>query len=142
VDPERLVPVDDGDEGEIWVAGEHVTTGYLSGRDEEDLFGDLDGVRYLRTGDLGYRRDGQLFVTGRVKDVIIVRGVNYHAVDVEAVALGMDARPVGTAAAFAVDAEPEPFAALVMEVRGRPDPSLAAKVRAAVLARTGLRLGI
>jgi acyl-CoA synthetase (AMP-forming)/AMP-acid ligase II/acyl carrier protein len=142
VDPERLVPVDDGDEGEIWVAGEHVTAGYLSGRDQDDLFGDLDGARYLRTGDLGYRRDGELFVTGRVKDVIIVRGVNYHAFDVEAAALDAAARSAGTAAAFAVDIEPEPFAALVLEVRGGPDPSLAAEVRAAVLARTGLRLGI
>ncbi len=142
VDPERLVPVDDGDEGEIWVAGEHVTPGYLSGRDQEDLFGDLDGERYLRTGDLGYRAGGELFVTGRVKDIIIVRGVNHHAVDVEAAAIGTEARSVGTAAAFAVDIEPEPVAALVLEVRGRPDPSLAAAVRAAVLAQTGLRLGI
>jgi acyl-CoA synthetase (AMP-forming)/AMP-acid ligase II/acyl carrier protein len=142
VDPERLVPVDDGDEGEIWVAGEHITPGYLSGRDQDDLFGDLDGVRHLRTGDLGYRRDGELFVTGRRKDVIVMRGVNYHAVDVEVAALGTHPGSVGTAAAFTVDVEPEPFAALVLEVRGRPDPSLAAEVRAAVLARTGLRLGV
>jgi acyl carrier protein len=142
VDPERLGPVDDGDEGEIWVTGPHVTPGYLSGRDADDLFGDLDGVRYLRTGDLGYRRDGELFVTGRVKDVIVLRGANYHAVDVEAAALDAAGRSAGMAAAFLVDIEPEPFAALVLEVRGGPAPALAAEVRAAVLARTGLRLGI
>jgi acyl-CoA synthetase (AMP-forming)/AMP-acid ligase II/acyl carrier protein len=151
VDQERLVPVDDGDEGEIWIAGPHVTPGYLSGRDQsggdqDDLFGHLDGVRYLRTGDLGYRRDGELFVTGRAKDVIIARGVNYHAADVEAAALEAAGRSAGTAAAFAVEIEPEPFAGLVLEVRGGPDPSLAgemrAAVRAAVLAKTGLRLGI
>jgi acyl-CoA synthetase (AMP-forming)/AMP-acid ligase II len=155
VDPQSLAPVDEGAEGEIWIAGPHITSGYLSGRssrdpsgrdesgrDQDDLFGHLDGVRYLRTGDLGYRRDGELFVTGRAKDVIIVRGVNYHAADVEAAALDAAGRSAGAAAAFELDIEPEPCVALVLEVRGRPDPSLAAEVRASVLARTGLRLGI
>jgi acyl-CoA synthetase (AMP-forming)/AMP-acid ligase II/acyl carrier protein len=142
IDPEHLVPVDDGGEGEIWVAGPHVTSGYLSGGGQEHLFGDLDGVRHLRTGDLGYRRGGELFLTGRVKDVIVFRGVNYHAVDVEAAALEAAGRSSGTAAAFGVDIEPEPFPALVLEVRVAPDASLAADVRAAVLARTGLRLGV
>ena len=54
--PGPVDPVGDGTEGEIWVAGPHVTSGYLSGREQDDLFGDLDGVRHLRTGDLGYRR--------------------------------------------------------------------------------------
>jgi len=141
VDPEGLTPVGDGDEGEIWVAGPHITPGYLSGRDQDDLFGDLDGVRYLRTGDLGYRAGDELFLTGRKKDVIVLRGVNHHAIDVEAAALDAAGQAVGTAAAFLVDIEPEPFACLVLEVRGRPAPALVGDVRAEVLARTGLRLG-
>ena len=142
VDPDRSTPVGDGAEGEIWVAGPHVTSGYLSGREQDDLFGDLDGVRHLRTGDLGYLAGGELFVTGRRKDVIVLRGVNHHAIDVETAALDAAGRSAGTAAAFLVDIEPEPFAALVLEVRGRPDPELVRGVRAAVLARTGLRLGV
>jgi acyl-CoA synthetase (AMP-forming)/AMP-acid ligase II/acyl carrier protein len=139
VDPERRVPADG--EGEIWISGPHVTHGYLSGSSAE-MFGELDGIRYLRTGDLGRLRDGELILTGRVKDVIVSRGVNYHAVDVEAAALE-EAGPAGrTAAAFGVESGPDPMPVLVLEVRGHPDQAFAARIRAAVLARTGLRLGL
>ena len=139
VDPERLVSTDG--EGEIWISGPHVTDGYLSG-DSAELFGELDGVRYLRTGDLGRLRDGELVLTGRAKDVIVFRGVNYHAVDVEAAALEAAGRPGRTAAAFLVESGPDPVPVLVLEVHGRPDEASAARIRAAVLARTGLRLGL
>jgi acyl-CoA synthetase (AMP-forming)/AMP-acid ligase II/acyl carrier protein len=141
VDPHRLAPVDDGTEGEIWIAGPHITPGYVSG-DPGELFGDLDGERFLRTGDLGHLRGGELFVTGRAKDVIVFRGVNYHAIDVEAATLEAAGKAGGTAAAFLIDTDPEPLPALVLEVRGAVDESVAAGVRAAVLARTGLPLGI
>jgi acyl-CoA synthetase (AMP-forming)/AMP-acid ligase II/acyl carrier protein len=141
VDPERLSPVDEEAEGEIWIAGPNVTPGYLSG-DPGELFGDLDGTRFLRTGDLGYLRRGELFVSGRVKDVIVFRGVNHHAVDVEAAALDAVGRPGRTAAAFLVDTGPEPVPVLVLEAHGPLDETMASKVRAAVLSRTGLLLGI
>jgi acyl-CoA synthetase (AMP-forming)/AMP-acid ligase II/acyl carrier protein len=137
VDPDRLVPADG--EGEIWVSGPHVTDGYLSG-DSASLFGELGGVRYLRTGDLGRWRGDELVVTGRIKDVIVYRGVNYHAQDLESAALDA-AGPVGrAAAAFAIDSGPDLVPALVLEVRGRREEALAEQVRTAVLARTGLRL--
>jgi acyl-CoA synthetase (AMP-forming)/AMP-acid ligase II/acyl carrier protein len=139
VDPEHLVPADG--EGEIWVSGPHVTDGYLSG-DSAELFGELAGIRHLRTGDLGQLRDGELVVTGRAKDVIVFRGVNYHAVDVEAAALAAAGRAGRTAAAFLVESGPDPLPVLVLEVRGQPDEELAARIRAAVLTRTGLRLGV
>jgi len=144
VDPQRCLPVDEGGEGEIWVAGPNVTPGYLSG-DSGDLFGELDGTRFLRTGDLGHLRGGELFVSGRIKDVIVFRGANHHAVDVESAALeavgGVDG--VGRmAAAFLVDTGPEPMPVLVLEAHGTRDEALASKVRAAVLSRTGLRLGV
>ncbi len=94
----------DGEEGEIWVNGPCVTTGYWHGGGQDGPFGELDGTRFLRTGDLGYLHDGELFVTGRAADVLVHRGVNYHAQDIEDAAVldNPDVRPV--AAAFMVDA--------------------------------------
>lgn len=65
--------VETGEEGELWVAGECVTDGYWSG-DDDELFGELDGRRYLRTGDLGRLESGGLVVTGRIKDLLVHRG--------------------------------------------------------------------
>ncbi|MER7455858.1 AMP-binding protein [Micromonospora sp. NPDC126480] len=141
VDLVRHESVADGVEGEIWLAGPHVTTGYLSGADDE-LFGELAGVRMLRTGDLGHLRAGELHVTGRAKDVIVFRGVNHHASDVERAALDKVGRAGGTAAAFGVETPAGVEAALVVEVRGERTPALAAQVRAAVLSRTRLPLGV
>jgi acyl-CoA synthetase (AMP-forming)/AMP-acid ligase II len=140
VDPQRCTPVTDGVEGEIWVGGPNVTSGYLSG-DAGELFGEIDGVRYLRTGDLGHLHGGELFVSGRAKDVIVHRGVNHHAVDVEAAALAGVGRAGRLAAAFLLDSGPEPVPVLVLETHGARDAALAAAARAAVLARTGLLLG-
>jgi acyl-CoA synthetase (AMP-forming)/AMP-acid ligase II len=139
VDPERLVRADG--EGEIWVSGPHVTHGYLSG-DSAGLFGELDGIRYLRTGDLGRLRNGELVLTGRAKDVIVFRGANFHAVDIEAAALDQAGRTGRTAAAFLLESGPDPVPVLVLEVRGHPGEAFAAGIQAAVLARTGLRLGL
>jgi acyl-CoA synthetase (AMP-forming)/AMP-acid ligase II/acyl carrier protein len=141
VDPERRAPAAAGEEGEIWVAGPHVTSGYLSGGTAE-LFGELGGARFLRTGDLGYLDRGELFVTGRAKDVMVFRGANFHAEDVEAAALDAAGAAARTAAAFQVDTGAEPLPVLVLEMRGEPDESQARLVRAAVLARTGLPLGV
>jgi acyl-CoA synthetase (AMP-forming)/AMP-acid ligase II len=141
VDPQRLVPVDAGGEGEIWISGPHVTHGYLRG-DSTALFGELDGVRYLRTGDLGRLDGGELTVTGRVKDVIVFRGVNYHAADIEAAALQEVGRAGRTGAAFLDQSGTSPVPVLVLEVSGHPDQALAARIRATVLSTTGLRLGL
>lgn len=141
VDPDRAVPCPDGEEGEIWVAGRHVTPGYFSG-EAAGLFGELGGERFLRTGDRGRLCGGELHVTGRTKDIIVFRGVNHHAVDVEAAALDAAGRSGGAAAAFLVDDGPDPYAVLVMEVRGRVDDGLAGSIRAAVLERTRLPLAL
>jgi acyl carrier protein len=75
--------------GEIWIAGPNVARGYWGKAAEtEETFrartSDADGGRYLRTGDLGFlAADGKLFVTGRLKDVVIIRGRNYHPTDIE-----------------------------------------------------------
>lgn len=130
----------DGQDGEIWISGPHITHGYLRGR-ADALFGELGGVRYLRTGDLGRLASGELTVTGRAKDVIVFRGVNHHAADIEAAAL-VEAGGMGrAAAAFLVDTGRDPVPTLVLEAGAGRDEALAARVRSAVLARTGLQLG-
>ncbi|MFM0609410.1 amino acid adenylation domain-containing protein [Paraburkholderia sediminicola] len=79
--------LDNGQIGEIWVSGPSVATGYWCNPEasaETFVTGEAPAERWLRTGDLGCVLDGELFVTGRVKDLIIVRGQNTYPQDVEA----------------------------------------------------------
>ena len=88
IDPDTRKGLPENQVGEIWLTGPNVTKGYW--RDDE-LTSDkyhatrTDGVsdHYFRTGDLGFVHDGDLFVTGRLKDLIIVRGKNYYPQDIE-----------------------------------------------------------
>lgn len=88
VDPQTQQPLADGSIGEVWVAGPHVAQGYwnqpaLSAQTFRNaLSGDVR-TPYLRTGDLGFLHQGELYVTGRMKDVIIIRGKNYYPHDIE-----------------------------------------------------------
>lgn len=88
VDPVSREAKKEAQIGEIWVRGNSVATGYWNDAFNEDVFDQqlLDGGRgWLRTGDLGLVQDSKLFVTGRIKDIIISRGRNLHAEDLEAV---------------------------------------------------------
>ncbi|WP_437759712.1 amino acid adenylation domain-containing protein [Sorangium sp. So ce1389] len=129
--------------GEIWVSGPSVAAGYW-GRPEETqaTFGaTLAGrpaPRYLRTGDLGFLRGGELFVVGRSKDVIILRGRNHFPQDIEKVVESSHraVRP-GCSAAFSVEHEGEERLVVVCEVDPRvgADPQeIMAAVREAVAA--------
>jgi acyl carrier protein len=108
VRPETSLECPEGEVGEILVQGPSVTLGYWECTEEtEQVFGARvkghDG-RFLRTGDLGFFRDGELFVTGRVKDVIIIRARNHYPQDIEQSA--EEAHPaVMPGAAFAVEDE-------------------------------------
>jgi acyl-CoA synthetase (AMP-forming)/AMP-acid ligase II len=87
VDPTGLTLLDDGQVGEIWVTGPSVAVGYY-GRPEQSrqvFEAELaeEGGPFLRTGDLGFLRAGELFVTGRIKDLVIVNGRNIYPQDVE-----------------------------------------------------------
>lgn len=89
VDPSTRTSVQDGQTGEIWVSGTSTCQGYW---DRPDLtastFGnglEDDSALWLRTGDLGFMHEGELFVSGRLKDVIIVHGANCYPHDIEAV---------------------------------------------------------
>jgi acyl-CoA synthetase (AMP-forming)/AMP-acid ligase II len=92
VDPESRTEMPDGRVGEIWVNGPNVSPGYWRNPDKTaEVFGAVlgdpaDGLPaedWLRSGDLGVVYDGDLYVTGRIKDLIIVDGRNHYPQDVE-----------------------------------------------------------
>src|SRR6185503_10440633 len=86
VDPVTLQPQSEGRVGELWIEGPDVSSGYWRADDSTQTFGartaDGDGP-FLRSGDLGFVMDDELFITGRLKDLIIVRGLNHYPHDVE-----------------------------------------------------------
>jgi acyl-CoA synthetase (AMP-forming)/AMP-acid ligase II len=142
VDPENGERCADGTEGEIWLAGPSVARGYWRSADgDAQLFGTIGGKRFLRTGDLGYLAAGELVVTGRLKDVIVHGGRNYHAVDVEDAAVAGNDRLRPAAAAFAVEDGGETSVVVVVEARGSADgAAIAGDVTRRVLEATGLRV--
>ncbi|MGV9883860.1 MupA/Atu3671 family FMN-dependent luciferase-like monooxygenase [Streptomyces sp. NPDC003006] len=94
VDPDTRRRLPDGEVGEIWVSGPSVAQGYWQQPETStEVFGariDAPGqseetgeAPFLRTGDLGFVADGELFVSGRIKDLIILRGVNHYPQDIE-----------------------------------------------------------
>ena len=137
----RIVGGEPGGVGEIWVAGPSVAAGYWGrGEESEEVFGarlaEEPERRFLRTGDLGFLRDGQLFVTGRLKDLLILRGRNHYPQDLELTAeRSHPALRPGCGAAFPLAVDGEERAVIVHELeRGREDEAAAAAaaLRAAV----------
>jgi acyl-CoA synthetase (AMP-forming)/AMP-acid ligase II len=137
--------------GEIWVGGPSVARGYWNRPEEtretfEACLGDTGAGPFLRTGDLGCLHEGHLFVTGRLKDLIIVRGQNHYPQDIErTVGESHPAlRPV-SGAAFLVDAAGGEHLAVVQEVHRfwlrRVDPAeVAGDIREAVAEEHGLQV--
>ncbi|WP_311971673.1 AMP-binding protein [Pseudomonas baltica] len=121
VDPETLQPLADGFVGELWVAGPMVADGYWNNAEatRETFFVTLDGGEHhwLRTGDLGAIVDHQVYVTGRIKDLIIVAGHNHYPSDIEStVVASHSAVRANGVAAFAIDRHGEEALALVVEL--------------------------
>ena len=90
VDPDTGAAVGGGGVGEIWVAGQSTCQGYWNKPElseqvfDNSIADDSNGAySYLRTGDLGFLAEGELFVCGRLKDIIILRGQNYYPEDLE-----------------------------------------------------------
>lgn len=108
VDPASGLALPDGATGEIWVSGRSVAAGYHNREalTQKVFHAQLPGDerRYLRTGDLGFIHDGELFITGRIKDLIIVNARNIYPQDVEA-AVGRAAPAVGRSVAFSLPGE-------------------------------------
>ncbi len=148
VEPDSGAVCDDRRVGEIWVSGKSVASEYWNNPDESrstfdaTLAGD-PGTRFLRTGDLGFIDDGQLFVTGRLKDLIILGGRNYYPQDLELAAerSHVSLRP-GHAAAFALDDEGSERLAIVLEVtrhhREEENEAVFSAVRRALAEREGV----
>ena len=104
----REAPV--GRIGEIWVTGPSKCPGYWDRpRLSKQIFEARiegegnNGTKWLRTGDLGFMQDGELFICGRTKDLIIIRGLNYYPQDIEAIVEEDPAIRKGCVAAFAVE---------------------------------------
>src|SRR5579862_8898648 len=140
VDPEGHFPLKPGRIGEIWVAGSGKCQGYWNNpeltlkqfraRLADDTPYD-DG--YLRTGDTGFMHDGELYVCGRIKDMIILRGQNYYPQDVEnVVEKSSSLIRHNCVAAFQVQEDSEPALAIVAEVKNPRSLPEARKIAAAV----------
>ena len=133
VDPDSGCELPAGHIGEIWISGPSMASGYwrkaelnadlfhntLAGSQTNDSQADGSGpaTHYYRSGDLGFIQNGEIFVTGRIKDLIIVRGRNLYPQDIERAALA--AHPAlsnSIAAAFAIDGEHGEEVVVVTEI--------------------------
>jgi len=127
VDPETQTECPEGATGEIWVHGENVATGYWRKPQETErtfravlvapTAGTPEGP-WLRTGDLGFISDGELFIVGRIKDLLIVYGRNHAPDDIEATIQEITG---GRVAAMAVSDDGMEQLVVVIEVKKRGD---------------------
>lgn len=125
VDPETRTECPEGRTGEIWVHGDNVAKGYWQKPEEtERTFGGMlvapsagtpEGP-WLRTGDLGFITDGELFIVGRIKDLLIVYGRNHSPDDIEATSQAITG---GRVAAIAVPDEGSEQLVVIVEVKKR-----------------------
>jgi acyl-CoA synthetase (AMP-forming)/AMP-acid ligase II len=141
VDPRRRVRLAADEVGEIWVGGPSLARGYWNRPEESGAIfaarlagggggavagaagssGDLGDGPYLRTGDLGFVVQGNLFVTGRIKDLIIIDGRNIYPQDIEHTVEGSHpALRANGCAAFSIDRGDEEWLVVVAELERRP----------------------
>ncbi|MGK7941317.1 MAG: AMP-binding protein [Crocosphaera sp.] len=144
VNPDTLTLCDDDEVGEIWVKDPSVAQGYWQREtDTEETFQaytkDTEEGPFLRTGDLGFIYQDQIYISGRIKDVIIIRGTNHYPQDIEWTVQGCDQalRPEN-GAAFSVEIEGEERLIITQEIeRGYKETlnteEIAAKIRRAMV---------
>lgn len=150
VDQDRHELCESGKIGEIWLRSDSNAQGYLNDKAlTAEMFGAAlnsadDQGHYLRTGDLGFIHEQELYITGRLKELIVIRGVNYYPGDIEAGVEALDERFVagGCAAFSTVDESGTEQLVIVQEVsrhyRGGDYVELAACIREGVAARIGI----
>ena len=140
VEPEKSTPCVANRIGELWVKGPSVTQGYWHRQEESDrtfqaTLSTGEGP-YLRTGDLGFIHDDQVFITGRLKDLMIIRGRNHYPQDLEmTVSQSHSGLRDGGGAVFSIEAEGEERVVVVQEVEHRvhlKPEQVAAAIRSAV----------
>jgi len=122
VDQEKLNTLADDLVGEVWVRGSSITQGYWKNpeKTEEDFnafTSDTKKGPYLRTGDLGFLHEGELYICGRAKDLLIIRGKNYYPQDLEQVAgESHESVTLGNTAAFSLEIEEKESLVIVQEI--------------------------
>lgn len=145
VDPDRAVRRPAGTVGELWTRGPGVVRAYTGdpARSAATCAARLaDGTGpWFRTGDLGVVEEGEVYVTGRLKELLIVRGKNHYPADLEAtVTAACAAVGVRDCAAFAADAAGEEALGLAIEVADADPAEVTRLARRAVAARHGLAI--
>lgn len=122
VNPDTCLPCAEHEVGEIWVAGPSVAQGYWNRAEETQTtfqahLANTGAGPFLRTGDLGFLLNGELFITGRIKDLMIIRGQNHYPQDIElTVENSHPALRSGCGAAFTVEVKREERLVIVQEV--------------------------
>jgi acyl-CoA synthetase (AMP-forming)/AMP-acid ligase II len=128
--PESLTACAPDEVGEIWVCGPSVTHGYWNRAEDTEracraYLKDTGEGPFLRTGDLGFMKDGELFVTGRLKDLIIISGRKLYPQDIElTVEQSHPALRPACCAAFSVDGTGEEHLIIAAEVDPRYQPAI------------------
>ena len=123
VNPDTLNSCQDGEIGEIWSKSDSVARGYwnrpeLTEHSFNAVLADTKEGGWLRTGDLGFLQAGELFVTGRLKDLIIIHGRNYYPQDIElTVENAHEAIRLGNVAAFAVEVDGKERLVITPEIK-------------------------
>ncbi|PDX91100.1 non-ribosomal peptide synthetase [Bacillus thuringiensis] len=135
--------------GEIWIKGESAATGYW-GREEQTIdtfqaFLPNKKGPFLRSGDLGFLYDGELYITGRIKDLIIIRGRNYYPQDIELIVENShESLRKNATAAFSVIEEGEERLIVAQEIsrqyRNVNVQEVASAIRQAVTAEHGIQV--
>ena len=139
VDPDTLVENPAGKIGEVWLHGEHVAAGYWHNPKLSELFAAQLGEPtagtpkgpWLRTGDLGVMFDDELFIIGRIKDLLIVDGRNHYPDDIEATVAEFTG---GRVAAISVPDEATEKLVVIAELKKQVDPSVLEAVKQQVTA--------
>ncbi|WP_191832697.1 non-ribosomal peptide synthetase [Pseudomonas fluorescens] len=118
VDPQQMTVLGDNQVGEIWACGPSIAKGYWRNpQATAQTFVEQGGQTWLRTGDLGFVREGELFVTGRLKDLLIVRGHNLYPQDLEkTLEREVEVLRKGRVAVFAVDDQGEEGIGVAVEI--------------------------
>lgn len=152
VDLNTLAPLPEGMVGEIWVCGPSIAAGYweLEALTLDTFGATLPGRAgaYLRTGDLGFIYDSELYISGRIKDMIIVRGQNYFPQDIEEIGRNShDAFVLNASAAFSVSEQDSERLVLVQEIKAglikKIDvPAAIACIRQAIAAEFELKVDV
>jgi acyl-CoA synthetase (AMP-forming)/AMP-acid ligase II len=144
LDIERPIALPAGIIGEIGVSGPHVSPGFWSAAasaviPDTDRQAIVNGDAVLRTGDLGFVADGELYIAGRLKDMIIIHGTNIYAEDVEAIVSDLpEADCLRLVACFGIERDSGEAMVLVGELTGKALPADGGK---AVLTTIGRAVG-